>query len=120
MTVHFPERIRETLRGSTLGPALALFAALSTVFLFGEHRGYFYWDYDWVSSQNMAIAANLSADHGFLGFLRQTLDSAGAVTYQPYNRFPIGTYVALKLAMLPFEGDLSAQIFAAKSPPGWP
>ena len=115
MTVHFPERIRETLRGSTLGPALALFAALSTVFLFGEHRGYFYWDYDWVSSQNMAIAANLSADHGFLGFLRQTLDSAGAVTYQPYNRFPIGTYVALKLAMLPFEGDLSAQIFAAKS-----
>ena len=115
VTVHFPERIRETLRGSTLGPALALFAALSTVFLFGEHRSYFYWDYDWVSSQNMAIAANLSVDHGFLGFLRQTIDGAGAVTYQLYNRFPIGTYVALKLAMLPFEGDLSAQIFAAKT-----
>ena len=115
MTIHFPDRIREQLRGSTLGPALALFAALSTVFLFGEHRGYFYWNYDWVSSQSMAIAANLSVDHGFLMFLRQTFDSAGAVAYDPYNRFPIGTYAALKLAMLPFEGDLSAQIFAAKT-----
>ena len=115
MTVRFPERIREQLRGSTVGPALALFAALSTVFLFGEHRSYFYWDYDWVSSQSMAIAANLSVDHGFLMFLRQTFDSAGAVAYDPYNRFPIGTYAALKLAMLPFEGDLSAQIFVAKT-----
>lgn len=115
MTTRFPERIREMLRGSTLGPALALFAALSTVFLFGQHRGYFYWDYDWVSSQNMAIAANLSVEHGFLGFLRRTFDAAGAVAYEPYNRFPIGGYAALKLAMLPFEGDLSAQIFAAKT-----
>ena len=115
MTVRFAERIRETLRGSTLGPALVLFAALSTVFLFGEHRSYFYWDYDWVSSQNMAIAANLSVEHGFLGFLRRTFDAAGAVAYDPYNRFPVGGYAALKLAMLPFEGNLSAQIFAAKS-----
>ena len=115
MTVRFPERIREMLRGSTAGPAPALFAALSTTFLFGQHRGYFYWDYDWVSSQNMAIAANLSVEHGFLGFLRRTFDAAGAVAYEPYNRFPIGGYAALKLAMLPFEGDLSAQIFAAKT-----
>ena len=42
MTVRFPTRIRETLRGSTPGPALVLFAALSTTFLFGEHRSYFY------------------------------------------------------------------------------
>ena len=95
--------------------ALALFAALSTVFLFGEHRNYFYWDYDRVPSQNMAIVANLSADHGFAEFLHRTCDSAGAVAYGPYNRFPIGGYAALKLAMLPFEGDLSAQIFAAKT-----
>ena len=104
---------RVWIRGT--GPALALFAALSTIFLFGQHRSYFYWDYDWVSSQSMAIAANLSIDHNFLGFINRTLCGVGNVEYLPYNRFPIGTYATIKLAMLPFEGNLSAQIFAAKT-----
>ena len=43
MTVRLPERIRETLPGSTSDPVLALFAALLFVFLFGGHRNYFYW-----------------------------------------------------------------------------
>ena len=115
MTVRFPNPDHEKLTGSIPGAMLVLFAALSTTFLFGEHRSYFYWSYDWISSMSMAIAANLSADHGFAGFIHRTLDGDGAVTYLPRHRFPIGAYATLKLAMLPFEGDLSAQIFAAKT-----
>ena len=37
------------------------------------------------------------------------------MTYLPRHRFPIGAYATIKLAMLPFESDLSAQIFAAKT-----
>ena len=115
MTVRFPNPVHEKPAGSTPGAILVLFAVLSTVFLFGEHRTYFYWSHDWISSMSMAIAANLSADRGFAGFIHQTLDGDGAVTYLPRHRFPIGPYATLKLAMLPFEGNLSAQIFAAKT-----
>ena len=32
----------------------------------------------------------------------------------PYNRFPIGAYLAFKAALLPFGPDLAAQIRAAQ------
>ena len=60
------------------------------------------------------MAANLSPAHNFLGFRRQTLDAAGAPTYVVYNRFPIGGYLLIKLAILPFADDSSAQLYAAR------
>ena len=97
-------------------PLLLLLLALSTVFFFGNDRGYFYRSehYNVITANHLTVAANLSPTHNFLGFYRQTLDADGIPTYEVYNRFPIGGYVLIKLAMLPFWDDPSAQLYAAR------
>ena len=92
-------------------PLLVLLLGLSSMFVFGNDRGHWYRPgaHDGISSQSMALAANLSPEHNFLMFL-QRLDS----TYHPYNRFPVGTYALIKLAILPLENDLSAQIWVGR------
>ena len=93
---------------------ILLMVALSTVFIFGNDRGHFNRYYDWTSSSTMAQAANLSPEHNFLTFHYQTLDNKGNLWYVPYTRYPIGGYILVKLAILPFQNDLSAQIYAAR------
>ena len=97
-------------------PLLLLLLALSTVFLFGNDRGQFYRSphHNGVSANHLAVAANLSAEHDFLLFYYQTLDNDGAPSYTPYNRFPLGGYALIKLAILPFGNDFSAQLHAAR------
>ena len=97
-------------------PLLLLLLALSTMVSFGNDRSNFRWDTpgNGMTAHNMAVAANLSPAHNFLGFYRQTLDADGAPTYAVYNRFPIGGYALIKLAMLPFWDDLSARRDAAR------
>ena len=98
-----------------LPPALLLLA-LSSVFLFGGERGYFYREvhHDALSVRSLAIAENLSIKHNFLLFPAQTLDADGEPAYELYNRVPIGGYALIKLATLPFGDSLSAKIYAAR------
>ena len=100
-----------------LPPALLLFA-LSSVFLFGGDRGHFYREHshNLSSAERLAIAENLSIDHFFLMFISQTLDRDGEIIYEMYNRFPLGGYTLIKLAILPFGDDLSAKIYAGRMP----
>ena len=109
------DRITPALR-SALFPLGMLMVALSTVFVFSGDRGYFYRgiNHNWASSQHLAIAVNLSLEHGFQRFERRAIDGDGATRYQTYNRFPIGGYAAMKLATLPFGGSPSAQLYAAR------
>ena len=98
-------------------PPVLLLLALSSVFIFGgERRGYLYREIPHYeqSAKNMAIAENLSINHHFLMFEGQTLDPDGKTVYIPYNRFPIGSYALIKLAILPFGDDLSTKIYAAR------
>ena len=103
------------MRSSALPPALLLLA-LSSAFVFdnqrdiSQHRA----ENTFTTNQKFILAANLSPEHNFLRFLRQTLDADGKLTYEPYNRFPIGSYLLVKLAILPFGDDLAAQILAAR------
>ena len=99
-----------------LPPALLLLA-LASVFIFGGDRGYFYRDeiHNWHSAKHLTIADNLSGEHQFLMFYNQTLDADGKPAYEPYNRFPIGSYALIKLAILPFGDSLSAKIYAART-----
>ena len=103
-----------------LPPALLLLA-LSSVFIFGsEHRGNFYRgiSHNNMSAKNLAVAENLSPEHHYVMFTSQTIDADGRHTYGGYygvyNRFPIGSYALIKLAILPFGDDLSAKIYAAR------
>ncbi len=114
----FAHRLASPQSRAWLPPALLLLA-LSSVFIFGaEHRGYFYKGtrgiHEQISSKNMAIVENLSIDHHFAMFIRQTLDTDGKPAYEPYSRFPIGSYALIKLATLPFGDNLSAKIYAAR------
>lgn len=101
---------------SGLLPLALLALAVSTVFVFGNDRGVFYrpGHHDTISSEHLTIAENLSPKHDFLMFRRQILDADGDVVYEPYNRFPIGSYTLIKVSTLPFGGDLSSKIYAAR------
>ena len=104
------------LRSSAWLPPALLLLALSSVFLFGGDRAYFYKDDASIghSAKVLAIADNLSLEHHFWMFTAQTLDKDGKPAYSPYNRFPIGGFALIKLANLPFGNDLSAKIYAAR------
>ena len=99
-------------------PPVLLLLALSSVFIFGgERRGYFYraGPHGHLSAEHLTAANNLSSEHRFLMFMRQTLDIDGKTIYQPYYRFPIGGFALIKLAILPFGDDLSAKIYVART-----
>ena len=112
----FARKLASLQSRAWLPPALLLLA-LSSVFLFGGDRGYFYRDeiHNWHSAKHLTIADNLSAKRHFLMFWNQTLDADGKPIYKLYNRFPIGSYALIKLAILPFGDALSAKIYAART-----
>ncbi len=107
-------KVKSSFRPSL--PLLLLLLAMSTVFLFGNDREQFYRPglHKAVSAGHLAVAANLSPEHNLLMFHHQTLDKDGIPSYTPYNRFPLGGYALIKLAILPFGNDFSAQIHAAR------
>ena len=105
-------------------PLVLLLLALSTLFLFSGDREYFYRDqggdgdhhHDWNSSQTLTFAENLSFRHNLLVFHYQSRDAAGNLQYPSvYNRFPLGGYVLVKLAIFPFgDTDFRAKIYAGR------
>ena len=110
------DRFKPALRSTWL-PLALLLLALSTAFIFGGDRGYIYYRefaHNWISSHHLTVAANLSPEHGFQRFDFQFMDDDGVVRYLPYNRFPIGGHLLMKAAFLPFGGNLSTQIYAAR------
>ena len=99
-------------------PLVLLLLALSTLFLFGGDRAYFYRDgiHDWNSSRVLGFAENLSFRHNLLIFDHLYRDADGDLQYSaPYNRFPVGGYALIKLAISPFEDtDFRAKIYAGR------
>ncbi len=98
-------------------PLVLLLAALAAVFVFGNDRDSLYRSFgpsDELTSKYVGLAANISPEHNFLVFHWQTEGADGRRVYAPYNRFPIGGYLLIKLAILPFGEDLPAQILAAR------
>ena len=98
-------------------PLLLLLLAVSTVFLFGNDRRdslYRPGLHNWNTAFYLTKATNLSPEHNFLLFESRTLDADGVPLYEPYSRFPIGGYALIKLAILSFGNDFSAQLYAAR------
>ena len=77
---------------------LLLLLALATMFVSGHDRGFFYrpGEHNAVTANHLAVAANLSPEHGFLGFYRQHLSRDGETSsYEVYNRFPLGGHLLI-------------------------
>ena len=100
-----------------IAPLALLLAALAVLFpLFDEagplHRAYH--ELDHVTSNQLSVARNLSAEHGWLGFYRREIGADGNVAYEVYNRFPPLGYGLIKLAISKQPGDLARQLQAAR------
>lgn len=95
-------------------PIAGLLLALSSLFLFSGDRERFYRSqlHDWNSARWLVAAENLSWRG--LVFEQAKRKTDGALRYDTYQRFPLGGYLLIKLAIQPHEGDLSAQIRAAR------
>ena len=113
--------------GRRCGPVFVLLLALAITLLVGPDRRYFYSidglfktgiegpvNHDTLTRNHMKVARNLAAEHNFLGFYHLRLTPDGDLTYHVYNRFPVGGYVLIKLATLPFSDDLAASLRAAR------
>ena len=117
LTRRFPSQ--RVARPSAL-PLVVLLLALAALFLFGSDREYFYRSghHDWNSSRTLAMAESLSLRHGLLGFHYLSRDAVGDRYYSRqsvYNRFPLGGFALVKLAILPYGEDaFRAQIYAAR------
>ncbi len=116
VTVQFAAWTGAVRWGNRWLPACGLLTALAAVFLFSGERDYLYSDHihSGFTAKNMALAENLSPERGFL-FLNKRHRADGTVRYQLYNRFPIGAFVLIKLAIAPFAGDFAAQLVAARA-----
>ena len=103
-------RLRRALPLATLG------LCLSCVFWFGPRPGTLNPSHvhAWNTAKVMALAENLEFASG-LQFTQRNRDADGSIRYDMYNRFPIGGPALVKLAISPFEGDMSAQLAAARA-----
>ena len=104
------------IRKSPALPIALLLASLATAVSFSAVRHGFYRtpENDAFTYNALALASNLSAEHGYLGFYRQVLEADGEVHYEPHNRFPVGGLFLIKAVIAPFGDDLSAQLLAAR------
>lgn len=97
-------------------PLATLVFALSSVFWLGDVRGHLHGNRVdmWVTGQQLARAQNLEFPSG-LQFDQMNRNEDGSLRHALHNRFPIGGLALIKLAIAPFEGDLSAQLAAART-----
>ena len=97
-------------------PLATLVFALSCVFWLGDARGHLHGNRVdmWVTGQQLARAQNLEFPSG-LQFDQVSRNEDGSLRHALHNRFPIGGIALIKLAIAPFEGDLSAQLAAART-----
>lgn len=107
-----PQRHRLSRAWLPLG---GLLLALSALFLFGGDRSYFYrsFHHDHNSAMNLAQTANLRWPGVRFDEVQRRRN--GSLRHMVHNRFPIGGFLLIKLAILPFEGDFAAQILAARA-----
>ena len=104
-----------SLRRGAAPPLALLLLALASVFAFGGDRGQFYRPGEReLAVSFMAVTVNLAPEHRFLGFHRRELGPGGEPRYVAYNRFPIGSYVLAKLAILPFGDDFGRRLDAVR------
>ena len=98
-------------------PLATLLLALSSLFVFATDRGYIHEHHfmDSNSARSLAHTAGMTLVGGLVTQVVQTKRRPdGRLRHVVYGRFPPGGYALLRLAMMPFEGDLSAQILAAR------
>lgn len=87
------------------------FICLVVLTLHNDNNGFGKGHHGFLSSHGASLAKNLSPDSLFLMFSSKwTDDLKQTVSYQAYNRFPVSSFLILKLAISIFKDDLSMQV----------
>ena len=68
-----------------------------------------------MSWNHLALAENLSPEHGFASFYGRRQVSPDQLRLTPYHRFPVLGHLLIKLATLPFPDDAAARVDAART-----
>ena len=98
-------------------PAAVLSACLAAAFFAADANGVFDRDRpvrDESTLATLARAANLSAEHRFVGFTRRTPGEDGAVRYERDNALPLGANLVWKGVVHHFGEDSGAQAAALR------
>ena len=93
---------------------LALFVCLAVLLLFQQGSlGFLPGHHGYLTSQGLAMAKNLGPKTGFLMFMHVSIDEEGRTVYTPHNRFPVLSYILIKIVMSLAGGDLGRQMSLA-------
>ncbi len=96
--------------------ALVILLLVGFVVLFFENYNISFQQghHGFLSSHGITLATNISAENNFLMFHNLSIDGQGNQLYNAYNRFPITSFLILKIFMLPFGNNLEMQVLAAR------
>jgi len=93
---------------------IILFVSLIVLIFQNDKFGFEKGHHGFLSSHGASIARNLSSDNHFLMFTSRWMDSNDNIQFRAYSRFPITSFLLLKVAMSIAGPDLSMQISIAR------
>ena len=93
---------------------ILIFVSLAVLFLENNNISFQQGHHGFLSSHGITLAKNISMENHLLMFHNISIDSQGTQIYNAYNRFPITSFLILKISMLPFENNLEMEVLAAR------
>jgi len=93
---------------------IIIFISLSVLVFQNDKFGFEKGHHGFLSSHGAAISRNLSADHHFLMFTGKKMGPDSSIEFETYGRFPVMTFLLLKVAMDVAETDLGMQVSIAR------
>ncbi len=91
-----------------------LFIGLLVVLLENHNVSFQQGHHGFLSSHGITLAKNISFENNLLMFENMSIDAQGHQIFSAYNRFPITSFLILKIFMYPFGNNLELQIIAAR------
>lgn len=98
-----------------LAALLLLGLAALSLFAFQNHiTGFDVGHHGFLSAHGLTLAKSLFTGNHFLMFTQISRQANGQLTYEPYSRFPLFSFLIIGLAIQPFEPHLAWQVYAAR------
>ncbi len=91
-----------------------LFIGSIVVFLENHNISFQQGHHGFLSSHGITLAKNISFENNLLMFHNISIDGQGNQIFNAYNRFPITSFLILKIVMSLFGNNLELQIMAAR------
>lgn len=91
-----------------------IFIGLYTLFIQNDKNGFDDSMHSFLSSHGLTIAKNLNIENKFLMFNTKKLSDKGEIHYDVYNRFPITSFLLIKIPLVLADGNFEKEIYFSK------